>query len=124
MQGTAPGAPALPTSQPRDRDAPPRTDLFTVGAVELARLVREREISPVEIAEAFLSRQADLDPQLHAFCTPTPELTHAAARNLRRRGPKRRCRFLDEIGLYVRRVALATVRRIFALVESMLTRRG
>jgi aspartyl-tRNA(Asn)/glutamyl-tRNA(Gln) amidotransferase subunit A len=82
MQGTAPGAPALPTSQPRDRHAPPRTDLFTVGAVELARLVREREISPVEIAEAFLSRQADLDPQLHAFCTPTPELTRAAARKI------------------------------------------
>jgi aspartyl-tRNA(Asn)/glutamyl-tRNA(Gln) amidotransferase subunit A len=82
MQGIAPGAPAGPSPLPRDRYAAQRTDIFAVGAVELARLVREREISPVEIAEAFLSRQADLDPHLHAFCTLTPELTRAAARKI------------------------------------------
>ena len=67
MQDIAPGAPAGLTPQPRERHAPLRTDIFTVGAVELARLAREREIPPVEIAEAFLSRQADLDP----LCTPS-----------------------------------------------------
>jgi len=82
MQDIAPGAPAGPSPPPRDRYAAQRTDIFAVGAVELARLVRQREISPVEIAEAFLSRQADLDPHLHAFCTLTQELTRAAARKI------------------------------------------
>jgi aspartyl-tRNA(Asn)/glutamyl-tRNA(Gln) amidotransferase subunit A len=79
----APGAPAGgPAFTTKDRQVSMRAGLCTLGAGEIARLVREREASPVEIVEAFLSRQADLEPHLGAFCTPTPELARAAARKL------------------------------------------
>jgi aspartyl-tRNA(Asn)/glutamyl-tRNA(Gln) amidotransferase subunit A len=65
-----------------EQPAPRRSDVCAKGAVELARLVRERKISAVDIVEAFLSRQVDLDPRLHAFCTPTPDLARAAARKV------------------------------------------
>src|ERR1041385_7056904 len=58
------------------------TDIWSISAVDLARLVRARTISPVEVVEAFLARQADLDPQLHAFCTPTPDIARAAAKKV------------------------------------------
>jgi aspartyl-tRNA(Asn)/glutamyl-tRNA(Gln) amidotransferase subunit A len=57
-------------------------DVCALGAVELVRLVREREITAVEVVEAFLSRQAELDPHLQAFCTPTPQLARAAAKKV------------------------------------------
>jgi hypothetical protein len=57
-------------------------DICTLGAVELVRLVREREITAVEVVEAFLSRQAELDPHLQAFCTPTPQLARVAAKKV------------------------------------------
>jgi amidase len=43
------------------------------SAVELARLVRERELSPVEIVELFLARIEKLDPTLNAFVTVAAE---------------------------------------------------
>lgn len=58
----------------------PTLDLCALDARTLARLVRERSVSPVEVVEAALARQAQLDGQLHAFCTPTPELARATAR--------------------------------------------
>jgi amidase len=39
-----------------------------VPAVELATAIRCREVSPVEVAEAYLERIDRLDPQLNAFC--------------------------------------------------------
>lgn len=57
-------------------------DLCGLAAGTIARLVRERLVSPVDVVEAVLSRQAALDPQLHAFCTPTAELARASARRL------------------------------------------
>lgn len=42
-------------------------------ARELAKLVRSREVSPVEIAEAFLARIEKLNPQLNAFITVTAD---------------------------------------------------
>jgi aspartyl-tRNA(Asn)/glutamyl-tRNA(Gln) amidotransferase subunit A len=59
-----------------------RPDICVHSAVEIANLVRDRKASPVEIVEAFLSWQANLDPHLHAFCTPTPELARAAAKSI------------------------------------------
>src|SRR5690348_16871373 len=82
LHRTGPDASAGPATPAADPQASQRTDIFAVGAAELARRVRERELSPVEIAETFLSRQADLDPNLHAFCTPTPEVARAAARQV------------------------------------------
>lgn len=47
---------------------------------EVAALLRERRLSPVELTEAMLARIAALDPQLHAFARLMPEQALAAAR--------------------------------------------
>ncbi len=56
------------------------TDLCALDAITLARLVRERVISPIDVVEAALRRQAEFEPQLHAFCTPTAEPARANAK--------------------------------------------
>lgn len=43
-------------------------------ATAMAAAVRNREVSAVELARMALDRVAALDPVLHSFCTPTPEL--------------------------------------------------
>jgi aspartyl-tRNA(Asn)/glutamyl-tRNA(Gln) amidotransferase subunit A len=43
-------------------------------AATLAGAVRQKQVSAVELAKAALARVEKLDPTLHAFCTPTPEL--------------------------------------------------
>jgi aspartyl-tRNA(Asn)/glutamyl-tRNA(Gln) amidotransferase subunit A len=62
-----------------DANAICRTD-----AVTLAAQVRAKEISPVEVVEAVLERMDRLEPELHAFCTPTPELARETAAQLER----------------------------------------
>lgn len=57
-------------------------DLCALDAGTLARLVRSRVVSPRDVIEAVLQRQAQLDPALCAFCTPTAELAREAARRL------------------------------------------
>lgn len=57
-------------------------DLCFLDAMTLARLVRERQVSPCDVVEAVLARQEELEPHLHAFCTPTAELARATARRL------------------------------------------
>ncbi len=47
---------------------------------ELSRLIRERELSPVEATRATLARIERLDPQLHAFATVLPEAALESAR--------------------------------------------
>ncbi|MEU2791731.1 amidase [Streptomyces sp. NPDC007100] len=42
-------------------------DPFT-SAVELAVAIRRKEVSPVEVADSYLERMDELDPQLNAFC--------------------------------------------------------
>ena len=49
-------------------------------ATELARLVREKEVSPVEITQAVLARIEALNPRLNAFCTLAAEKAMDAAR--------------------------------------------
>jgi aspartyl-tRNA(Asn)/glutamyl-tRNA(Gln) amidotransferase subunit A len=58
-----------------DRDA-----LCYTPATELARAVREKQLSPVEITQAVLERIEALNPRLNAFCTLTAEEALAAAR--------------------------------------------
>ena len=41
---------------------------------EASRLLRNREISPVELTHLHLERIESLDPQINAFITVTPEL--------------------------------------------------
>jgi aspartyl-tRNA(Asn)/glutamyl-tRNA(Gln) amidotransferase subunit A len=53
-----------------------------MDAVALAGKFRSGELSPVEVTDAALRRMERLEPQLHAFCTPTPEIARAAARQV------------------------------------------
>src|ERR1041385_2168213 len=55
-------------------------DLCHTPATELAALIRSRRLSPVELTHAVLARIEAVNPALHAFCTPTPELALADAR--------------------------------------------
>ncbi len=55
-------------------------ELAFLPATEHARLVREREVSPVELVELFLERIERLDPQLGAFVTVCADAALADAR--------------------------------------------
>lgn len=57
-------------------------NICKMDAVSIAAAVREKQLSPVEVIEAFLTRMDALEPQLHAFCTPTPELAIEHARRI------------------------------------------
>lgn len=53
-----------------------------MDAATLAANIRAKQLSPVEVVEAVLDRMARLEPHLHAFCTPVPELARAEARRI------------------------------------------
>ena len=53
-----------------------------MDAVTLAGKIRAGELSAVEVTEAALRRMERLEPLLHAFCTPTPELARATAQRI------------------------------------------
>lgn len=55
-------------------------DLVWRSALELATLIRQRQLSPVELVEAVLARLEALNPRLNAFCLVTAEVAQAAAR--------------------------------------------
>ena len=61
------------------------SDICRMSAVELAGAVRARELSPVEVAEASIARMERLDPVLHAYCVPTPDLMRAQAQAVERK---------------------------------------
>ncbi len=50
-----------------------RSELPFLSATALAELFRTRQASPVEAAEAFLDRIAEVDPSLNSYITITPE---------------------------------------------------
>jgi len=56
------------------------TDLCFTSATEVARLIKGREISPVEVMEAVLARTELLQPKINAFCTICAEEALKAAR--------------------------------------------
>ena len=56
------------------------TDLCYTPATELARLVRSKALSPVELMRAVLARIERLNPVVNAFCTVTPEAALDGAR--------------------------------------------
>ena len=58
---TAGSAQARHLSPPRDQ-----TDLTSVSASELARLIRRRAVSSVEVVQAHLDRIAQVNPDLNA----------------------------------------------------------
>ncbi|WOB06233.1 amidase [Piscinibacter gummiphilus] len=51
-----------------------------MDAVTLAKRIRSKELSATEVTEAVLRRMDVLEPHIHAFCTPTPEVARAAAK--------------------------------------------
>jgi aspartyl-tRNA(Asn)/glutamyl-tRNA(Gln) amidotransferase subunit A len=55
-------------------------DLFSLTINQAARLLKNREISPVELTQAHLQRIEQLDDRINAFITITPELALQQAR--------------------------------------------
>jgi Asp-tRNA(Asn)/Glu-tRNA(Gln) amidotransferase A subunit family amidase len=56
------------------------TELCFTPALEIARLFRQRELSPVDVADAVLDRIERLNPAVNAFITVTPDRARADAR--------------------------------------------
>jgi len=68
-------------SEAADRHkAPAKSPFAFMGALELRRLIRSREVSPVDIIEDVLEMAQASQPVLNAFVTLTPELAREAAR--------------------------------------------
>jgi aspartyl-tRNA(Asn)/glutamyl-tRNA(Gln) amidotransferase subunit A len=63
---------------------PSNDEICRMEAFELSGRVRAGELSPVEVVDAVLERMDRLEPELHAFCTPTPDLAREEARRLER----------------------------------------
>lgn len=57
-------------------------EIARMTATELAARVRARELAAVEVADAILGRMERIDTQIHAFCTPAPDLALAMARRI------------------------------------------
>jgi aspartyl-tRNA(Asn)/glutamyl-tRNA(Gln) amidotransferase subunit A len=55
-------------------------ELCFTSATELARMIRDRIVSPVEVMRATLERAQRLNPHLNAICTPTYDAANQAAR--------------------------------------------
>jgi Asp-tRNA(Asn)/Glu-tRNA(Gln) amidotransferase A subunit family amidase len=61
-------------------EAPQATALHELTAAQAARLIRTRQVSPVELMEALLARAAQLDPQVQAWVSLDVERALTAAR--------------------------------------------
>ncbi|MBW4678346.1 MAG: amidase [Desmonostoc geniculatum HA4340-LM1] len=55
-------------------------DLAFTPALELAQLIRRREVSPLELVEIYLERIGQLNPQLGSYFTVTAEMAIADAK--------------------------------------------
>ncbi|MDH4249492.1 MAG: amidase [Deltaproteobacteria bacterium] len=61
------------------------TEICFTPALELARRIRVKELSPVEVTRIILERIEALNPRLNAYCTLTAEAALEAARGLEKR---------------------------------------
>jgi len=57
-----------------------QTDLCYTSAIELGRLIRARELSPVALVDAVLARIERLNPKLTAYLTLTADHARELAR--------------------------------------------
>jgi len=64
-----------------------KADIPFLTASDLAGLIKEREVSPVEAVEAYLDRIEALNDKLYAYLTVCREEALQAARNRRRPWP-------------------------------------
>jgi aspartyl-tRNA(Asn)/glutamyl-tRNA(Gln) amidotransferase subunit A len=55
-----------------------REDIAYLGVVDLARRIRERELSPVEVLAAVRERAEAINPSLNALVTPMPDAEERA----------------------------------------------
>src|SRR2546428_5660307 len=55
-------------------------ELCWTAGTELARMVRAKDVSPVDIVEAFLARIERINPRINAYCTVTADQARAAPR--------------------------------------------
>jgi fatty acid amide hydrolase 2 len=55
-------------------------ELTEIGAVELARRIRKRELSPVEVVDAHIARIEQVNPRINALVADRFELARAEAR--------------------------------------------
>lgn len=60
-------------------------DICSLDAVALAALIRAKKVSALEVTDAILARMETLEPRLHAFCTPTPDLARSTAKQIDKR---------------------------------------
>ena len=60
-------------------DATHATQLCFTPATDLARLIRTREVSPVEVVDAVLARIEAVNPRINAYCTVAAELARGWA---------------------------------------------
>src|SRR5689334_16993002 len=56
------------------------SELTNLDITELAPLLRDRRVSPVEVTDAYLARIERLDPALNTYIRVTPDAARAAAR--------------------------------------------
>ena len=56
-----------------------KNELCFTPAVKLARMIRQGEISPVELTQAILERIEAVNPQINAYCTLVAEFALRAA---------------------------------------------
>src|SRR3954462_8417753 len=68
-------------SSAKQRLAARSDEICWLGIGEIARLYRRRELSPVAVVDAFLSRIERLNPQLNAFVLIDAEGARKAARD-------------------------------------------
>ena len=61
---------------------PRASEICRMDAVTLAARVRAKELSAIEIADAVIAHMEEVEPHLHAFCTPAPDYARAAARQV------------------------------------------
>lgn len=62
-----------------------QNEIGQMDAVTLAGKIRGKELSAAEVTEAVLARMDALEPHIHAFCTPTPDLARKAAAEVDRK---------------------------------------
>ena len=58
------------------------SDFAWLTAVEIADGVKKKKFSATEVTKASISRMEILDKELHAYCTPTPELALKDAKEI------------------------------------------
>src|SRR5690242_9482305 len=54
-------------------------EIARMDAAKIAAKVKAKELSAAEVTEAALRRMDTLEPHIHAFCTPTPDVARTAA---------------------------------------------